>query len=188
MGSAASKPARHFSKSVKPKWAGTRTTNPSEATTSQSAMPQASEIRNEAIERDSVDPQFLANLSKLGQVRVDHHMQTIRPAADRAQRIIQSRMESEVEARSARPSRNHLLATSLLDLLHERQTATNSEQLQTLTDQYDIDLARLESVARFVNGSSVEEGSVKKVVDDDGVERITMKAAWKDPKLNEKTP
>ncbi len=110
MGSAASKPARHFPKSVKPKWAGTRTPNPSEATTSQSAMPQASETRNEgstlqlkasygsnqleAIERDSVDPQFLANLSKLGQVRVDHHMQTIRPVS-KYNMYVDTRMSSE---------------------------------------------------------------------------------------------
>jgi len=30
------------------------------------------------IQRDARDPQLLANLSKLGPVRVDHHMQTIR--------------------------------------------------------------------------------------------------------------
>lgn len=34
-----------------------------------------------AIERDARDPQFMANLSKLGQVRVDHHMQTVRPVS-----------------------------------------------------------------------------------------------------------
>jgi hypothetical protein len=31
-----------------------------------------------AIQRDAKDPQFLANLNRLGPVRVDHHMQTIR--------------------------------------------------------------------------------------------------------------
>ena len=35
--------------------------------------------RNKAIEQDAGDPDFLSNLSKLGQVRVDHHMKTVRP-------------------------------------------------------------------------------------------------------------
>ena len=34
-----------------------------------------------AIERDAADPHFLANLNKLGPVRVDHHMQAIRPVS-----------------------------------------------------------------------------------------------------------
>ena len=33
----------------------------------------------EAIEQDAGDPDFLSNLSRLGQVRVDHHMQHVRP-------------------------------------------------------------------------------------------------------------
>jgi hypothetical protein len=32
-----------------------------------------------AIEKDAVDPDFLSNLNRLGQVRVDHHMQTVQP-------------------------------------------------------------------------------------------------------------
>ena len=32
-----------------------------------------------AIERDSMDPQLLQNLSHFRPVKVDHHMQTIRP-------------------------------------------------------------------------------------------------------------
>jgi hypothetical protein len=35
-----------------------------------------------AIERDGADPHFLANLNKLGPVRVDHHMQAIRPVRE----------------------------------------------------------------------------------------------------------
>ena len=30
-----------------------------------------------AIEKDAMDPHFLSNLSKLGAVRVDHHMRTM---------------------------------------------------------------------------------------------------------------
>jgi hypothetical protein len=37
-----------------------------------------SELRELAIEKDAQDPDFLANLSRLGPVRVDHHMQTVR--------------------------------------------------------------------------------------------------------------
>ena len=33
------------------------------------------------IRRDAQDPHFLANLSRLGPVRVDHHMKAVRPVS-----------------------------------------------------------------------------------------------------------
>ena len=35
-----------------------------------------------AIEKDSRDPQFMANLSALGQVKVDHHMATFKTVSN----------------------------------------------------------------------------------------------------------
>ena len=37
------------------------------------------DTRKVAIEQDAADPHFLQKLNQLGPVKVDHHMQTIRP-------------------------------------------------------------------------------------------------------------
>lgn len=41
-------------------------------------QPAAWESRNEVIEKDAMDPHLLSNLSRLGPVRVDHHMETFK--------------------------------------------------------------------------------------------------------------
>ncbi|KAI0374707.1 hypothetical protein BV20DRAFT_960857 [Pilatotrama ljubarskyi] len=187
MGSAASKPARKLARTP-PAWAGARTPHVGEQAPAKPAMPQASETKSEAIERDSRDPHFLANLSKLGQVKVDHHMQTIKPAADQAQRLFQTRLRSEDEARSARPSRNQLVATSLMDLLEERKSASTQRDVEELAKKYDIDLEKLERMARYVNSVSIHQDSVKRWISEDGVEHTTMLASWVDPKIEEEKP
>ncbi|KAI0943838.1 hypothetical protein AcV7_001819 [Taiwanofungus camphoratus] len=179
MGGASSKPARQFPK-TKPHWTGARTEN---APSPRPTLPKASETKNEAIERDSRDPQFMANLNQLGPVKVNHHMQTIRPAADRTQRIFQARQQSEAEARSSQSTHNRMLAASLHELLEERKSISSMEELNKLAKRYDIDITKLQSVARFVNSPSVAEGTVKRTVGDDGAERITWNAAWVKPDL-----
>ncbi|KAH9829287.1 Gryzun, putative trafficking through golgi-domain-containing protein [Rhodofomes roseus] len=74
----------------------------------------------QVIERDAKDPQFMAMLSKLGPVKVDHHMQTVRPGADQVQRVFQARQRSEEDAHSLTPTRNRMLAGTLYELLEER--------------------------------------------------------------------
>ncbi|TFY61714.1 hypothetical protein EVJ58_g4339 [Rhodofomes roseus] len=136
---------------------------------------------HQAIERDAKDPQFMAMLSKLGPVKVDHHMQTVRPAqqgADQVQRVFQARQRSEEDARSLTPTRNRMLAGTLYELLEERKSASTREELEKLASRYEIDVDKLESVARFVNSPSVDEGSVRKEVDRDGVEQVKMKVRW----------
>ncbi|KAH9834069.1 uncharacterized protein C8Q71DRAFT_687408, partial [Rhodofomes roseus] len=181
MGGASSKPVRHFPKTPKPPptWAGVRTPRPDEpsasAGPSRPAPLRASETKNESIERDAKDPQFMAMLSKLGPVKVDHHMQTVRPGADQVQRVFQARQRSEEDARSLTPTRNRMLAGTLYELLEERKSASTREELEKLASRYEIDVDKLESVARFVNSPSVDEGSVRKEVDRDGVEQVKMK-------------
>ncbi|KAI9064251.1 hypothetical protein FKP32DRAFT_1611341 [Trametes sanguinea] len=187
MGSSASKPARKLARTP-PAWAGARTPNAGEQAPARPAMPQASETKSEAIEKDSKDPHFLANLNKLGQVKVDHHMRTVRPAADQAQRLFQARLRSEDQARSSRPPRNHLLAGSLLDLLEERKYASKPEDLQEIAKKYDMDVEKLERLARHVNIVSVDQDTVKRWIDDEGVEHVTMMATWVDPKIEEQRP
>ncbi|KAI0781112.1 hypothetical protein BD413DRAFT_502826 [Trametes elegans] len=186
MGSAASKSARKLPKTP-PAWAGARTPNPAEqAPLPRSTAPRASETRSEAIERDSGDPHFMANLNRLGQVKVDHHMQTIKPAAHQAQRLFQARLRSEDEA--ARPPHNLLLASSLWDVLEERKYATTREELEKIAKRYDVDLDKLERLARYVNSVSVHPDSVRREVDDEGVERVTLPARWVNPKIAQERP
>ncbi|OSD02901.1 hypothetical protein PYCCODRAFT_1458951 [Trametes coccinea BRFM310] len=187
MGSAASKPARKLARTP-PAWAGARTPNVGEQAPARPVVPQASETKSEAIENDSKDPHFLANLNKLGQVKVDHHMQTVRPAADQAQRLFQARLRSEDQARSSRPPRNHLLAASLLDLLEERKYASKPQDLQETAKKYDMDVEKLERLARHVNSVSVDQDTVKRWIDDEGVEHVTMMATWVNPKVEVEKP
>ncbi|PSS35511.1 hypothetical protein PHLCEN_2v1536 [Hermanssonia centrifuga] len=129
-----------------------------------------------------MDPHFMSNLSRLGPVKVDHHMRTFQPAmANQIQHIYEARLQSELEARSPQTPRNHLLAATLEDLLEERKISRTQEQVTDLAKRYNIDVARLENLARFVNTPNVDPESVVKTVDDDGTERVTMKTIWVDP-------
>ncbi|CAL1704234.1 unnamed protein product [Somion occarium] len=187
MGGAASKPARQFPKTPKPSWTGARTPGPSDSTAhvaehARTTLPRASETKNEAIEQDSRDPQLAANLNRLGAVTVDHHMKTFRPAAvNQVNRTFQSRLQSEAEARSTKAIRNRLLASTLIDLLNRRREVKSLDELKELADRYSIDFDKMENLARFVNSPSIDQDSIKRSVDEDGVEKVKMKAEWTDP-------
>lgn len=73
-----------------------------------------------------------------------------------------------------------MLAGTLHELLEERKSVTTRDELEKLALRYEIDVDKLESVARFVNSPSVDEGSVRREVDRDGVEQVKMKVscAW----------
>ncbi|KAI0709013.1 hypothetical protein C8Q76DRAFT_625951 [Earliella scabrosa] len=174
MGSTSSKPARKLARTP-PAWAGARTPNVSDRPHPHSRpIPQASETKSEAIQQDSQDPHFLAKLSKLGPVTVDHHMQTVRPAAASAQHLFQTRLRSENEARSSRPTRNRLVAFSLAELLEERKYVTTPQQLENLAKKYDMDLDKLQRLAQRVNSVSVDQSTVKRWVGEDGAEHVSM--------------
>ncbi|RDX48310.1 hypothetical protein OH76DRAFT_1309723, partial [Lentinus brumalis] len=169
MGSSASKPAARKLARAPPAWAGARTPGFGDQPHSHARpAPQASESKDDAISRDSQDPHFLANLSRLGPVTVDHHMQTIRPAAASAQRLHQTRLRSEDEARSSRPTQNRLVASSLLELLEERKHVSTQKEIAELAKQYSIDLEKLERLARHVNSVSVNQDTVKRWIGQDG--------------------
>ena len=96
MGSTPSKAARKLSREKPSQWAGTRVQPSVEPARQRPQKPLAFDTRNDgkhrtdlhgldetkclgtAIERDAKDPQFMQKLGQLGQVRVDHHMQTVR--------------------------------------------------------------------------------------------------------------
>ncbi|KAI0807190.1 hypothetical protein C8Q74DRAFT_1213201 [Fomes fomentarius] len=191
MGSASSKPARKLARTP-PAWAGARTPNvaerPPHPHPHSRPPPHASETKSEAIQRDSHDPQFLANLSKLGPVTVDHQVQAVRPAAASAQHMFQSRLRSEDEARSSRPTHNRLIASSLLDLFEERKHITTQKEPENLAKKYGIDLEKLQRLASHVNSVSVDQNTVKRWVGEDGAEHVTMIASWASPRIEVEKP
>ncbi|KAI0721598.1 hypothetical protein C8T65DRAFT_200865 [Cerioporus squamosus] len=175
MGSSASKPAARKLARTPPTWAGARTPGFGDQPHSHARpTPQASESKDDAIMRDSQDPHFLANLSRLGPVTVDHHMQAIRPAAASAQQLYETRIRSEDEARSSRPTKNRLVALSLAELLEERKYVSTQKDIEELAKKYGMDPEKLERLARHVNSVSVDQATVKRWVGEDGAENVTM--------------
>ncbi|TFK55232.1 hypothetical protein OE88DRAFT_1732488 [Heliocybe sulcata] len=185
MGSGASKTARRFPVAKeKPTWAGARSPSAGEQPQPQPrdrsqnmSKTLASETKDEEITRDAIDPQFMANLSRLGAVKVDHHMQTIR-TADTINRGFLSKQQSEAEAASSQRVRNHLLAPALSDLLDQRKHITSPQELQSLADEYGVDVDKLERLARYVNSPSVDERTRSTILKGD--EQHTT-ATWIEP-------
>ncbi|KAH0830524.1 hypothetical protein J3R83DRAFT_1976 [Lanmaoa asiatica] len=169
MGSTPSKAARKLPRET-PSWAGSRV--PAAATTEPAPprpeKPLAFGSKNEAIERDAKDPHFMEKLNQLGPVRVDHHMQTVRATSDSIQNMYHSRIRSEVEAARPQSTKNHLLASSLMELLEARKSITNSAQLETLARQYHIDPAKLQQLGRVVNTPSIDQSTVVRITDKHG--------------------
>ncbi|KAI9433940.1 hypothetical protein H4582DRAFT_1983483 [Lactarius indigo] len=190
MGSASSKAARTFP-AVKPgkppSWGGARTPahDPKTSPPPTARQPWASESKDEVIQNDARDPHLLANLNKLGPVRVDHHMQTVQTQA-RFKELFRSRARSEDEAASMRIPRNHLLVSSLVALLGERQSvfgrmSGSDAALRQLAEKYGMDVERLESLARSVNVPRVREGGVRYIKDaQSGEETAISEVAWKE--------
>jgi hypothetical protein len=178
MGATSSKAARKLPKRTEtPSWAGGRTTNPVVTESQRPVGPRPSEIKNEAIDRDSRDPQLLSNLSRLGPVRVDHHMQSYR-LDDQVNRMHQTRARSEIEATPSHAARNRILSATLSELLDERKQATSFKELERIANKYDMDIAKLESLARFVNTPTIGEGTTTRTKDTNEEQIITSTAVW----------
>ncbi|KAI0049673.1 hypothetical protein FA95DRAFT_1588093 [Auriscalpium vulgare] len=179
MGSTPSKAARSLPKTsarAPPAWAGARTPGPSDPQLASHARQPLATIR-----QDSRDPHLLANLSRLGPVRVDHHMQTVRTQEADVSRLFNSRAQAEQDAAGANTPRNRLWGYALDQLLEERQSVGTREEQSQLAERYGMDAAKLESLARYVNTPSIPEGSIVRVIGKDGEEKITMTASWKEP-------
>ncbi|KAH8107167.1 hypothetical protein BXZ70DRAFT_916675 [Cristinia sonorae] len=182
MGGAPSKAARQFPKHNKPSWAGARTPSANPEAPSRSNPSRASETKTIDIERDAKDPHLAANLTRLGPVRVDHHIGATTPVVNEVTRTFQSRLQSEQQASSSHSTRNRLVASALMDLLDAKKNFTfpDSRSFQGLADEFNVDLAKLVTVAQYLNSPSVDPESYSRVVKDDGTERTTMRALWVD--------
>ncbi|KAK0210571.1 hypothetical protein DFS33DRAFT_302884 [Desarmillaria ectypa] len=179
MGAASSKAARKYPKMAeRPSWAGARTPRTADTTT----RLRASEVKNEDVERDAQDPHFLSNLNRLGQVRVDHHMQSFQPAASKSS-VLSSRARSELEETSS--TGRNVYAATLSSMLNQRKSCTTRLDIENLARNYKIDVQKLESISKFVNSPSVDSSSVVKTVDEDGNESRSMLAVWIKPNIHE---
>ncbi|KAJ7090061.1 hypothetical protein C8R43DRAFT_1142141 [Mycena crocata] len=171
MGSSSSKATRSLPKRVStPPWSGARAARPVD-----SLPDSASETKNEAIQQDSKDPQFLSKLSQLGPVRVDHHMQ----AAALANHMFNSRVQSENEAAAPTPTQNRLPAQTLSRLLDERKSIRTRRDMEFLAKRFGLDVEKLDAVSQCLSTPSVHQNTTR-VVDKDGNEKQIMRASCMD--------
>lgn len=84
-----------------------------------------------------------------------------------------SRLQSEVEADPSNSKRNRLLSSTLSELLNERKAANSRKAIEGLANNYGMDIAKLESLARFVNTPTIGEGTRTVIRDGNGEETIT---------------
>ncbi|KAL4267292.1 hypothetical protein AB1N83_000852 [Pleurotus pulmonarius] len=193
MGGAASKGARTLPKRAPPTWVGARTPQQptetpkfnaqAEPSNTPSPAPRASETKNEAIEKDGFDPHFLSNLSRMGQVKVDHHMQAVRPADD-ATRIFETRQRAEEQASTSQHQTRRIDAYSLADLLDARKSCTSPSDLRQLAEKYRMNPGVVEELSRNVNSPSVDRNKVRTEIGKDGEELVSVTAAWIDPPIS----
>ncbi|KAF7363281.1 hypothetical protein MSAN_00983300 [Mycena sanguinolenta] len=179
MGASSSKATRTLPKRVTtPPWSGARAA----PRAADSLAEAASETKNNVIEEDSKDPQFLSKLSQLGPVRVDHHMQTVR-TAELTKKMFDSRVQSENEAAGSVPTQNRLQASKLTMLLDERKSIRTRRDMEFLAQRFGIDLEKLDAVSKFVSTPSVQANSAVRVTSKDGQEKQIIKAVWIEPRL-----
>jgi len=112
-------------------------------------------------------------------------MKNVRPQAlkDTA-RIFESRARIEEDSiLTGYIKHNQIYAANLSELLDKRKAAKSTQDLERLGKEYGIDVAKLESLARFVTSPSVNGATAKKTVDKDGQEHLTISAVWAEPKF-----
>jgi hypothetical protein len=87
-----------------------------------------------------------------------------------------TRAQSEVEA-SASNTRNRLLSATLSNLLDERKRAPSLQALENIANKYGMDIVKLESLARFVNSPTIDQGTTAKTRDASGEQMITSEVS-----------
>ncbi|CAK5279614.1 unnamed protein product, partial [Mycena citricolor] len=175
--SSSSKAARSLPKrataTTPPPWSGARPVPRTEGV--------ASETKTKVIEEDAQDPHFLSKLSQLGQVKVDHNMQTTRPATVASQ-MYKTRVQSETDAESPTPIRNRMPAPRLSLLLDQRKSVKTRRDMEFLAARYGLDLDMLDAVAKFVNTPSVQQSDMARSVGAADHKQI-LRAVWVEPTL-----
>ena len=117
-----------------------------------------------------MDPQLLANLTRLGPVKVDHGMHGLKLAGMNATRILDTQKQSETEAQTGETRRNHIQAQSLFDALTRLQQAKDERMLERVAGECNLDGGVLRELGRTVNVPTPDETTARTAVDEDGAE------------------
>jgi len=102
--------------------------------------------------------------------------------SSRTNRLFESRAKPEFEALSPHLSRNHPYSSTLTKLLNQRKSARTKKDLERLSKDFDIELDKLESLARFITSPSVISTAIDSV-GTDGEGSITT-AVWVEPDVD----
>lgn len=81
--------------------------------------------------------------------------------ANSTTRLFESR--AKAEAAASEPSRNRLYAFVLSDLLDRRKAVRSRQDLEKLAKEFNIDVEKLESLARFVNSPSIDKATIRPI-------------------------
>ena len=119
-----------------------------------------------------MDPQLLANLTRLGPVKVDHGMHALKPTGVNASRILKTQRQSETEAQTGETKRNHIQAPSLFDALTRLQEARDEQTLERLAGEHNLDGGVLRELGKTVNVPTPDETTTRTMVDEDGAEAV----------------
>lgn len=83
----------------------------------------------------------------------------------RTNRLFESRAKPKFEDLS----KNHLYSSTLTELLNQRKSARTKKGLEKLSEDFDIELDKLESLARFITSPSVISTAIDSVgIDGEG--------------------
>ncbi|WVR04073.1 hypothetical protein IAU60_001072 [Kwoniella sp. DSM 27419] len=129
--------------------------------------------KDSAITRDAMDPQFMQNLSRLGQVRIQDAGEFV-PA--QAQKTLMSRVPEYTANAASAPPANHLTIPLLVSLLDRLKTLPAGMDSAALYKEYGVDKGVMDDVRKWVNSVSVAESDDVRV--EDGEEIREMKAVW----------
>ena len=119
-----------------------------------------------------MDPQLLANLTRLGPVKVDHGMHNLKPTGVNASRILNTQKQSESEVQTGETKRNHIQAPSLFEALTRLHEAKDEQTVERLAKKYNLDSRVLRELGKTVNVPTPDETTARTVVDEDGAEVV----------------
>ncbi|WWC68960.1 uncharacterized protein I206_102896 [Kwoniella pini CBS 10737] len=134
-------------------------------------------IKDDAIKRDAMDPQFLNNLNRLGQVNINDAGKFIPAQAQLTLLSRNSHPEFTAPTNSLTPPPlNHLTITLLVSLLDKMKTLKSGQDIMSVYKEYGVDKSIMDDVRKFVNSVSVSEQDDVRI--EDGEEIREMKAIW----------
>lgn len=84
----------------------------------------------------------------------------------------QTRSQSEIEATPSHRIRNRIVSRALSELLDERKKTNSLKELESIANKYDMDIGKLERLARFVNSPTIGESTTTRTAETNGEQII----------------